>query len=94
MELVKSAVAEMVDTAPPEEIMSEIRRQALAVSGVRGVHDLRARYHGGEIYMEVHVVVDPELTVREGHAIAKAVEHRLVDYLSDVAKVTTHIDPD
>jgi divalent metal cation (Fe/Co/Zn/Cd) transporter len=63
------------------------------VSGVRGVHDLKVRASGGRYHMELHVVVDGGLSVRQGHAIAKRVEACLVDEEPLVEQVTIHVDP-
>ncbi|MFZ5980526.1 MAG: cation diffusion facilitator family transporter [Candidatus Zixiibacteriota bacterium] len=89
-----SAFKELADTAPDRKILEEMQQKASAVIGVRQVHDLKARYSGSQIFVEIHVVVDPKITVRQGHAIAKAVEHRLLDEVRDVSRVTIHVDPD
>ena len=64
------------------------------VDGVRQVHDLRARHSGSQIFVEIHIVVDPDLSVREGHAIAASVKHRLLNEFADVTRVITHVDPE
>ena len=94
IKVIGQAGREFTDTAPRPEVLEEMRACALEVEGVRSVHDLRVRSSGGRIQMELHVVVDPELTVRQGHAIAKAVENCLRDDFHTVELVTVHLDPD
>lgn len=89
-----SAFKELADTAPDREILEEMEKRASAVTGVRQVHDLKARYSGPHIFVEIHVVVDPNISVRQGHAIAKEVERCLLREVQDVSRVTIHVDPD
>ncbi|MEA1981199.1 MAG: cation diffusion facilitator family transporter, partial [candidate division Zixibacteria bacterium] len=76
--LIWSALKEVVDTAPDKEILAKIEQHAERIEGVKQAHDIRARFSGALILVEIHIVVDPDLTVREGHNIAKQVEHRLL----------------
>jgi cation diffusion facilitator family transporter len=94
LRLTWAAFKELVDTAPDREILDQLRQQASLIEGVQQVHDLRARYSGSQIFVEVHIVVDPNLTVREGHEIAAAVKYRLLDEHRDVTRVITHVDPE
>ena len=56
-------------------------------------HDLRARTSGGLHQVEIHIVVDGNLTVSEGHRIAKTVESCLVDEIEDLNSIIVHVDP-
>jgi len=56
-------------------------------------HDLRVRTSGGFYQMEAHIVVDGQLTVAEGHKIAKAVESCLIEEVEDLDRVIVHVDP-
>jgi cation diffusion facilitator family transporter len=87
------ALKEMVDTAPATEVLEHIRQCALAVPGVQEVHDLKVRSLGGRYQMQVHVVVDGNLKVIQGHDIAKEVERCLEEELQDVDEVIVHVDP-
>ena len=62
------------------------------VDGVEGFHDLKVRSAAGSHYVEIHAVVDPDLTVRQGHDIAEAVERALLA-LDEVVHVIVHVDP-
>jgi cation diffusion facilitator family transporter len=67
--------------------------QALEVPGVRDVETLRVRKAGLEYLVDIHVEVDPHLTVREGHVIAHRVKARLIGELRSVRDVLVHIEP-
>jgi len=93
-ELGSEAVRELVDTGLEEERLSEITRTISSVSGVRDIHMLRTRKHGGQASADVHVLVDPKLSVSEGHMISVLVEQRLKDHIDEISDVTVHIDPE
>jgi cation diffusion facilitator family transporter len=87
------AATEFVDQAPRREVTDKLASCARGVAGVRGVHDLKVRGSGGRYHMELHVVVDGGLSVRQGHAIAKEVERCLAREEPLVEQVTIHVDP-
>ena len=88
------ALKQVVDTAPDRETLDQLVETALKVKGVEQVHDVRARYSGQQIFVEMHIVVDPDLTVRQGHYIADEVRFHLVNEISDVTRVIIHVDPE
>ncbi|MBI2881816.1 MAG: cation transporter [Candidatus Tectomicrobia bacterium] len=77
---------------PEEKWVEEIRRTALAVPGVKGVHDLRAHYVGNLIHAEIHVEIRPDLAAKEAHDIAVDV-HQAVEKLPRVGEAFIHLDP-
>lgn len=92
--LIWTALKELTDTAPDTEVLSAIHDSGASVDGVHEVHDLRARYSGSQIFVEMHIVIDGDLTVREGHAISRVVRDKILNEFADVTRVITHIDPD
>ena len=56
-------------------------------------HDLRVRTSGGSYQVEIHIVVDGQMTVVEGHRIAKEVEQCLVEEMDDLGRIIVHVDP-
>ncbi len=88
------AVQELVDASLEEEKVEEIREIINSVSGVSNVHMLRTRKMGGHASADVHVQVDPWLSVSEGHRIAEVVQMRLIDEVDLLSDVTVHIDPE
>ena len=94
LEILRDALREFTDTAPKPEIIGKIHQCALSVDGVAGTHDLRIRTSGGQYQMEIHIVVDGQLTVLEGHKIAKEVEDCLVRDVGNFDNITVHVDPE
>jgi len=93
LEILRDALREFTDTAPKPEIIGKIKQCALSVNGVLDTHDLRVRTSGGKYQMEIHIVVDGQQTVLEGHKIAKAVEGCLVEDVGNFDSITIHVDP-
>ncbi|QIK39272.1 cation transporter [Caldichromatium japonicum] len=87
------AVKELVDTGVESDHLAEMRRTICSVGGVRDIHMLRTRRLGGQVLADVHVLVDPEISVSEGHLISVLVEQRLKREL-EVSDITVHIDPE
>ncbi len=65
----------------------------LHVPGVRGVETLLARKHGARYRVDMHLEVDPELTVREAHELAHQVKDAIRAALPVVEDVLIHIEP-
>jgi len=93
LEILRIALREFIDTAPQPEIISKIEQCAFTVDEVLDTHDLRVRTSGGFYQMEIHIVVDGQLTVAEGHRIAKAVESCLVKDVDNLDRIIVHVDP-
>ncbi len=94
VKLAWGALKQVVDTAPDRKTLDRLVETAAKVEGVWEVHDLRARHSGTQIFVEMHIVVDPELTVRDGHRIAATVKYSLINEISDVTRVIIHVDPE
>jgi cation diffusion facilitator family transporter len=93
LEILTDCLREFTDTAPPPEILNKISDCARSVEGVLDSHDLRVRTSGGLCQMEIHIVVDGQLTVFEGHRIAKTVESCLAEEIVDFDRIIVHVDP-
>src|SRR5215203_3390134 len=88
----KAVFTRLLDGVEPEAI-EEIRHAASHVSGVEEVSEVRARWLGHRLHAEGNVAVDPDLSVSEGHAIAREVHHQLLHHLSYLSGVVIHVDP-
>ncbi len=91
--IIRQAVDELMDRAPEAELLKRIEESVLGTQGVRGFHGFRARQLSGQVEMDIHVQVDPELTVRQGHDIASEVRRRVVDRCPNVVTVIVHVEP-
>jgi len=88
----KTVFVRLLDGVEPG-VIDEIHDTANHVPGVENVTEVRARWSRHELHAEINVVVSPELSVAEGHAIAREVNHQLVHHLVYLRKAVIHIDP-
>jgi cation diffusion facilitator family transporter len=84
---------QLMDTMPPEHLMVQIRKTALAVPDVSGVEKCFARKTGTRYHVDLHLEVDPQMTVRRSHEVAHEVRLRIVKSLDWVADVLVHVEP-
>jgi len=94
LSLVFDSIKELVDTSLPPELVAEIRAAIHQIDGVEGIHLLRTRQMGEDAYIDAHIVVDPRITVSEGHMIGDAVRDDLIRRFDDVMDVLVHVDPE
>lgn len=92
VKLTWSSLRELVDTAVSEEIVKDIEATIDSVMGVRSVHQLRTRSMAGKIVIDAHIIVDPRISVSEGHYIAEAVQALLTEKMPNLMDMTVHID--
>jgi divalent metal cation (Fe/Co/Zn/Cd) transporter len=63
------------------------------IDGVRDCHKIRARGNQNNIFVDLHVLVEPSLSVEKGHVIASPVEYVLKNKISNIVDVVVHIEP-
>ena len=88
------AACELVDRAPGQVTLDGIRAVLRKTEGVCDFHALRARQVGGKVVMDVHILVDPDLTVAQGHDIAAALKHHIMTSDQRVIEVVVHVEPE
>jgi cation diffusion facilitator family transporter len=93
IQVVRETTLHLMDTMPDAERLEEIRRVAKEVDGARDVEKCFARKTGLRWHVDLHLEVDPELTVRESHDIATQVRIRVKERLDWVADVLVHVEP-
>ena len=76
---------QLMDTMPGDTMIDQIRSAAKTVPGVRGVEKCFARKTGLKYHVDLHLEVDPEMTVRRSHDLAHDVRLRIVERLPWVA---------
>lgn len=91
--MLRSAIDELMDIAVPVELEGKIKQTAKAVPGVVDIEKCRIRKSGLDFFVEVHVVVDGTIPVKDGHAIAHCVKQSLIDSGSNIVDVFTHVEP-
>jgi cation diffusion facilitator family transporter len=91
--LLRPAFYEIMDTAPRAKFVRSICQAARSVPGVVEVEKCRARKMGLDFYVDLHVGVDGNMSVHEGHEIAHRVKSAIQQSDSRVADVLVHIEP-
>ncbi len=92
--LALEALRELIDTGLDETRVETLRAILLASHGVRGVHELRTRRMAHQVLVDVHIQVDPRISVSEGHQIAEAARAAVLAAQDDVLDVLVHVDPE
>lgn len=90
--LLRQSVDELVDTAQSEAYVQEIEKSIVDVEGVRGVHSIRTRRMGPDVLVELHLQVEPGVSVSEGHHIGEWVSKGLLSDYDEINDVIVHID--
>jgi len=93
-DIARPAFDTLIDRGAPKDVIREIERIATETWGVRSVHKIRTRYISGEsVAVDLHITVDEDLTVRDGHDISEEVKWRLIEQGPDVIDVVVHLEP-
>ncbi len=87
------SLQELMDRQADPEFLDDVRREAASTPGVLGVEKLFVRKTGLEYLVDIHIEVDPEVSVREGHGVGHAVKARLMKHLVTIKDVLVHIEP-
>lgn len=72
----------------------EVRTTTLSVDGVKGCHNIRSRGREDEVYLDLHITVDEDMSVGDAHDIADCVEERLKEHFPSLTDVVVHVEPD
>jgi len=91
--VIRPALGELVDRGASEEVRRRVELIARETPGVLDVHAVRTRYTGSRLSVDLHALVDPTITVREGHDIAEHLKERLLSHGPDVMDVVVHLEP-
>src|SRR5579871_4203052 len=89
----RDTAMQLMDTMPDQRMMQTIREVAHKVSGVEGVEKCFARKTGLQYHVDLHLEVDPDITVRSSHDIAERVRQRIRHDVNWVADVLVHVEP-
>lgn len=91
-EVFKQANASLSDSArlPVEDVSDCV----MAIPGVCGCHEIRTRGTESEVYLDLHVLVDPLMSVKDAHMLADDVESRVRETFPSVIDVVIHLEPD
>ena len=91
--LLRPAMDELMDAAPDEHVREDVRNIARTIEGVADVEKCLVRKMGYHLYVDMHVEVDPGMTVQQAHDIAHEVKNQVRRQLPRVNDVLVHIEP-
>ncbi len=91
IQIIRSTSEVLVDSAVADS--DKIRDITLSFQEVHGVHDIRSRGSEQELYIDMHVLIDPEMEIAESHRLCHAVEEKICRELQVGARVMIHMDP-
>lgn len=88
------AFQELIDAGLSIEEVDSIRQTIIDTPGVKNLHELRTRRMAHRALVDAHILVDPRISVSEGHNIAERARSRVLKVHSEVSDVLVHIDPE
>jgi cation diffusion facilitator family transporter len=91
--VVRDTAIQLMDTMPDAAAVDRIRRVGLSVPGVLGIEKCFARKTGLKWHVDLHLEVEPEMTVLESHDIATTVKEKIRSEIDWVADVLVHVEP-
>ncbi|MFH1006060.1 MAG: cation diffusion facilitator family transporter [Candidatus Latescibacterota bacterium] len=93
-DIISPSVSELIDRGATENDRERIRRIASEVGGVQDVHTIRTRKFGDHLHVDLHLLVAPDMSVRQGHAISEEVKQALIERDPSLLDVVVHLEPD
>ncbi|MBV1886229.1 MAG: cation diffusion facilitator family transporter [Parvibaculaceae bacterium] len=90
--IVKGASRQLMDQEISDADRERIKEIAITWPGSKGIHDLRTRASGADLFIQFHLEMDPALTLRDAHKIADGLEKKLMQTFS-ASEVLIHQDP-
>ncbi len=91
--MLRTNAAELMDQQADEAVVDQVRQAARSVPGVMSVEKIRIRRSGMEYFADLHVEVDPQLTVEHGHKIGHDVKSKLIERITALRDVLVHLEP-
>jgi len=87
------AIHDLTDRAPAPQVLENVQAILKSHPEIRDFHAVRARTLGGFVEMDFHILVDPHLTVHQGHEIARTVKRQIMQQDESVINVVIHVEP-
>ncbi len=93
IKIFRKALGKLTDEAVPLETIRRIEKAAGSVDQVMEAHDVRARWMGGKLLVDLHILVDPLLRITESHCIGEKVRTAIADAVPEVEETMVHVEP-
>ena len=88
----KENIDYLIGKRPPLPLIRIIKKQALGVKGVVGIHDVKAHYVGNYVHVAAHIELDDRISFRKAHDIGKKVQEK-IESITTIDKAFIHLDP-
>ena len=92
--IIGDCMRELAESAIDTDTIEHIKKIINSDSSIQHWHKLRTRTVGREIFIDLHILVDPELNIAAAHEIAETLENALHKEISRPVNITVHIEPD
>jgi len=92
--VVSDSLRELSESAVDSDTIERIRDVINADSSIRQWHKLRTRTVGREVFLDLHILVDPDLNISAAHQISESLESALDEQITRPVNITVHIEPD
>ena len=92
--VISDCMRELAESAIDTDTIEHIKQIINSDSSIRQWHNLRTRTVGREVFLDLHILVDPELNIAAAHEIAERLENALDEEISRPVNITVHIEPD
>ena len=93
LNLLRVGIGDLMEQSLPDEVEAEILRLAASVPGVSDPHELRTRRIGNHYAIELHILVDGDLPLRDAHEKASQVEELLRSHYGEETHIAVHVEP-
>jgi cation diffusion facilitator family transporter len=92
--VIGDCMRELTESAIDTDTIEHIKKIINSDSSIRHWHKLRTRTVGREVFLDLHILVDPELNIAAAHEITERLENALDEEISRPVNITVHIEPD
>lgn len=92
-DIISPSLSELADLGAPQKSREKIRSIAMGINGVKSVHAIRSRRLGSGLHVDLHILVDGEITVSMGHDISAAVKSALIEKGPKILDAVVHLEP-
>lgn len=92
-EIIWPALNELTDARGSEEVEKRLVHMADEDKDIREIHAIRSRQTGGSLLLDCHILVDPDMSIENAHAISERFKQRIITEMENVIDVVIHIEP-
>ncbi|MGI5848491.1 MAG: cation diffusion facilitator family transporter [Christensenellales bacterium] len=93
-DILRDSIKSLMDASPRDEKIQSIKDIALSTKGIISVPQIKGRYVGQHLFVDIEIEVKPDITVEAGHDIAAQVRKKILDFIDDVYEVIVHVEPE